>query len=136
QQPGRKYRLGGRKCPVVGQEGNVVVRRNRFVALPDEASGHLFCVGVWDDHSLAQDKRIVVCRNHFVVQELIFGGQGNYMEIRKISSGGRKYHLDTRNIGFPVLGYEQEAHLHRPGVCRSPFLVQKNRILARRIVQV
>jgi len=58
------------------------------------------------------------------------------MEIRKIGSGRRKYHLDTRNIGFHVWRYEQEAHLHRPGICRSPFPVQKNHILARHMVKV
>src|SRR5690606_9275198 len=68
--------------------------------------------------------------------ELIFGGQGNYMEIREIGSGGRKYHPNTRNIGIPVWGYEQEAHLHRPGIYRNRSSIQRNRILARHIVKV
>ncbi|MBD1435168.1 hypothetical protein H8B06_20280 [Sphingobacterium sp. DN00404] len=50
-QPGRKCDVGARMCSIGGRKCHVVVRRHRFVALPDEISGYLVYIGVRDDHS-------------------------------------------------------------------------------------
>lgn len=129
QHPGRKYRFGGRKCQVVGQEDHFVVRQNRFVILPDETSGHLFRVGIGGDYSVAQDKRIVVCREHFRAQKFVDHAQGYAQE-------GQQFHLAREKNEYPGQGDKQEGQLHGLGGQMHCNPIRKNGILAPHLVQV
>lgn len=90
--------IGGRKC-------HVVVRRHRFVALPDGTSGHLVCIGVRDDHSGAQHVCIAVYRERFDVQKLLPGVWGHSQE-------GRKYLSMHGRISFPAQRNKRKDHLY------------------------
>jgi len=129
QQPGRKYRFGGRKRHIVGQEDHFVVRQNCFVVLPDETSGHLFRPGIQDDYSVAQDKRIVVYREHFRIQKFADHAQGHAQE-------GQQFRFVRGKNEYPGQGDKQEGQLHGLGgqLHRNP--IRKNGILAPHLVQV
>jgi len=124
----RRCDVGGRKCHVVGQDGNVVVRRNHFVALPDETSGHLFHVGGRDDYSVAQHGRIVTWRKRFDVQKSV-------TIIRRHQHDGRKFRFGRVEDKYSGRGNKYEGQLNNFDGQMHRNSIRKNRIVSRHLVQ-